>query len=99
LANNKGGYILFGITDGSFQADGLADDVFTKSDVSLVNRILVGALDPVPHVTKGLIELGGRQIGALFVEKHDHAPVVAIKNIGQDVKEGGIYYRYSARLA
>jgi Putative DNA-binding domain len=94
LANNKGGYILFGITDGSFQADGLADDVFTKSDVSLVNIILVGALVPVPHVTKGLIELAGRQVGVLYVEKHDHAPVVAIKNIGQDVKEGGIYYRY-----
>jgi hypothetical protein len=75
LANNKGGYLLFGIADGSFQADGLADDAFTKSDISLVNRILVGALDPVPHVTKGLIELGGRQIGVLYVEKHDHDPI------------------------
>jgi predicted HTH transcriptional regulator len=71
LANNKGGYLLFGIADGSFQADGLADDAFTKSDISLVNRVLVGALDPVPHVTKGLIELGGKQIGVLYVEKHD----------------------------
>ena len=26
--------------------------------------------------------------------KHDHAPVVATKNIVQDVKEGTIYYRY-----
>jgi hypothetical protein len=60
LANNKGGYLLFGVTDATFQADGLADDVFTKSDISLVNRILVGALDPVPHVTKGLIEFGGK---------------------------------------
>jgi hypothetical protein len=94
LANNKGGYLLFGVTDGSFQADGLTDDAFTKSDISLVNRILVGSLDPVPHVTKGLIELGGKQIGVLYVEKHDHGPVVAIKNLGQDVKEGGIYFRY-----
>lgn len=46
LANNKGGYLLFGVTDATFQADGLADDVFTKSDISLLNRILVGALDP-----------------------------------------------------
>jgi hypothetical protein len=94
LANNKGGYLLFGVTDATFQADGLADDVFTKSDISLLNRILVGALDPVPHVTKGLIELGGKQVGVLYVEKHDHAPVVAIKNVSQDVKEGGIYFRY-----
>jgi len=94
LANNKGGYLLFGIADGSFQAEGLGDDTFTKTDISLVNRILVGALDPVPRITKALIEFGGRQIGVLYVEKHDHAPVVAIKNVGQDVKEGGIYYRY-----
>jgi hypothetical protein len=94
LANNKGGYLLFGVTDGSFQADGLADDTFTKSDVSLVNRVLVGSLDPVPHVTKSLIELGGKQVGVLYVEKHDHGPVIAIKNVGQDVKEGGIYFRY-----
>jgi hypothetical protein len=94
LANNKGGYLLFGITDATFQADGLADDVFTKSDISLLMRILVGALDPAPHVTKGLIELGGKQVGVLYVEKHDHGPIIAIKNVGQDVKEGGIYFRY-----
>jgi len=94
LANNKGGYLLFGVTDATFQADGLQDDFFTKSDISLLNRILVGALDPVPHVTKGLIELGGNQVGVLYVEKHDHGPVIAIKNVGQDVKEGGIYFRY-----
>jgi hypothetical protein len=45
-------------------------------------------------VTKGLIELGGKQVGVLYVEKHDHGPVIAIKNVGQDVKEGGIYFRY-----
>ncbi|WP_316163451.1 ATP-binding protein [Bradyrhizobium sp. SZCCHNRI20481] len=94
LANNKGGYLLFGVTDATFQADGLSDDVFAKSDISLLNRVLVGALDPVPHVTKGLIELGGKQVGVLYVEKHDHGPVIAIKNVGQDVKEGGVYFRY-----
>lgn len=94
LANNKGGYLLFGVTDGSFQADGLADETFAKSDVGLINRVLAGSLDPVPHITKALIELGGKQVGVLYVEKHDHGPVVAIKNVGQDVKEGGIYFRY-----
>ncbi|WP_316203627.1 ATP-binding protein [Bradyrhizobium sp. SZCCHNS3051] len=94
LANNKGGHLLFGVTDATFQADGLSDDVFAKSDISLLNRVLVGALDPVPHVTKGLIELGGKQVGVLYVEKHDHGPVIAIKNVGQDVKEGGVYFRY-----
>lgn len=94
LANNKGGYIFFGITDGTFHADGLGDDTFARTDIAILNRALVGTLDPVPHVTKGLIELGGRQVGVLYVERHEHAPIIAIKNMGQDVKEGGIYYRY-----
>jgi hypothetical protein len=94
LANIKGGHLLFGVTDATFQADGLPDDVFTKSDISLLNRVLVGALDSVPHITKGLIEIGGKQLGVLYVKKHNHGPVVAIKNVGQDVKEGGIYFRY-----
>ena len=94
LANNKGGYIFFGIADATFHAEGLGDETFVKTDVSILNRVLAGSLDPVPHVTKGLIELGGRQVGVLYVEKHDHSPIIAIKNVGQDVKEGGIYYRY-----
>jgi hypothetical protein len=90
----QGVYLFFGVTDGTFQADGMTDDIFVKSDISHLNRILVGSLDPVPHVTKGRIELGGRQIGVLYVAKHESAPVIAIKNIGQDLKEGGIYFRY-----
>lgn len=94
LANNKGGYLLFGVADGTFLAEGLADETFAKSDVALINRVLVGSLDPAPQFTKALIELGGNQVGVLYVEKHNHGPVVAIKNVGQDVKEGGIYFRY-----
>lgn len=94
LANNKGGYVLFGVADGTFHAEGLANDNFSKIDISILNRILAGSLDPVPHVTKGMIDLGGKQIGALYVQKHPYGPVIAIKNVAQDVKEGAIYYRY-----
>ncbi|WP_441255862.1 RNA-binding domain-containing protein [Tardiphaga sp. 285_C5_N1_2] len=94
LANNRGGYILLGITDGSFQAEGLRDATFTNTDVGLINRALASSLDPVPHVTKASLDLGGRLVGVLYVEKHADAPVLAIKNVGQDIKEGGIYFRY-----
>lgn len=94
MANNKGGYLFFGIKDGTFDADGLGDDTFATSDISALSSLLVRTLDPVPHVTKGSIDLGGRKIGVLYVERHEHAPVIAIKSVGQDVKEGGIYYRY-----
>jgi hypothetical protein len=94
LANNKGGYIFFGVRDRALTADGLSDTTFFDADPALINRPLAGALDPVPHVTKGSITLGKKRIGVLYVEKHEHAPVIAIKNIAKDVKEGTIYYRY-----
>lgn len=94
LANNRGGYIPFGVTNGSLAVDGLADDTFSTTDPAEINRTLAGALDPVPHVTKGQIDIVGKIVGILYVERHEHAPVIALKNIGNDVKEGAIYYRY-----
>jgi len=94
LANNKGGYIFFGIVDRIFIVDGLSDSKFIDTDPSLINRSLAAALDPVPKVTKASIKFGDKTIGVLHVDKHGHAPVVALKNIAGNVKEGTIYYRY-----
>jgi Putative DNA-binding domain len=94
LANNKGGYIFFGIVDRTFIVDGLSDCKFIDTDPSLINRSLAAALDPVPKVTKASIKFGDKTVGVLHMDKHDHAPVVALKNIGGNVKEGTIYYRY-----
>ena len=33
-------------------------------------------------------------MGVIEIAKHHDAPIVAIKNVGNDLKEGGIYYRY-----
>lgn len=48
----------------------------------------------MPIVTKFSVQLGTTKIGVLHVEKHEDAPVVALKVIGDSVKEGTIYYRY-----
>lgn len=95
FANNKGGHVLFGVNDKTQSVDGLTAEYFVKTDPADINRCLAGALDPVPHVTKTSVTIGGKTIGALYVEKHENAPVIALKNIGGGVfKEGTIYYRY-----
>lgn len=94
MANNKGGIILFGVKDGSLTVEGLADDEFDKVDPATINRTLAGTLDPVPHVTKSTVVLGGKTVGILNVEPHANAPVIALKMVGQDVKEGCVYFRY-----
>ena len=94
LANSKGRYIFFGVRNVDFCVDGLASDLFKSTDPAEINRILASALDPVPHVAKTMVELGGKAIGVLFIEKHQNPPIIALKNIASDVREGSIYFRY-----
>lgn len=94
FANNKGGYVLFGVRDETLIAEGLKEPLFADTDPAEINRALVGSLDPVPHVTKVTAAIGGAVIGVFYVEPHEHAPVVALKGIGNAVSEGAIYYRY-----
>ncbi len=97
LANNIGGFVFFGIDelpDGSLSVVGMRDDAFAQMDPSELNRCLAGALDPVPTFITCLLDFEGKTVGAIYVEKHDHPPVMAIKNVSTEVREGTIYYRY-----
>ena len=94
MANNKGGRVFFGVRDGTSAVEGLRDDEFDNTDPAVINRTLASALDPVPHITKSTIVLDGKTVGSLTVEPHTDAPVIALKMMGSDVKEGSIYFRY-----
>jgi Putative DNA-binding domain len=94
LANNKGGHILFGIKDGETTVEGMSDDKFQTLDPALLNSHLVSCFDPVPRVSRVSHAIGGKKIGVLHVEKHERAPVIALKNMGSDLREGAIYFRY-----
>lgn len=94
LANNKGGHILFGIRDGTGIVEGMSDDKFHTLDPAVLNSHLLSTLDPVPTIEKVGLSVGGKAIGAMYVEKHAESPVIAVKSVGGDVREGAIYFRY-----
>jgi hypothetical protein len=94
LANNKGGHILFGIKDGGTVVEGMSDDKFETLDPALLNSHLVACFDPVPRIARVPHAIGGKKIGVLHVEKHERAPVIALRNMGSDLREGAIYFRY-----
>jgi Putative DNA-binding domain len=94
LANNKGGHILFGVKDGTSVVEGMSDDKFHTLDPSILNSHLLSTLDPVPTIKKVALTIGGKSVGAIYVEKHPEGPVIAVKNVGSDVREGAIYFRY-----
>ncbi|GGC48929.1 AlbA family DNA-binding domain-containing protein [Chelatococcus reniformis] len=94
FANHSGGYLLFGVHNATLAAQGLAAEFFAQADPAEINRLLASALDPVPIITKLTVQVGLATVGVLHVEKHAYAPVMALKMIGDSVKEGHIYYRY-----
>lgn len=94
LANNRGGHILFGIKDKDLLVEGMSDDKFETLDPKVLNSHLVGFLDPVPRVARAPHVVGGKKIGVLHVEKHGRAPVIVLKEMGSDLREGAIYFRY-----
>jgi Putative DNA-binding domain len=94
LANNKGGYIFFGLKDKTYELAGLRDDTFKSTDSAEFSRIITTALDPVPDYQITFLEIDDKPLGVIYVHQHHHRPVIAIKGMGKDLVEGAIYYRY-----
>ncbi len=105
LANNRGGYILFGVHDKgatddktgidlSYSVCGLESDEFTKTEPVVFAKRIKSLFDPTPRIKITTLKIGGRNVGVIFVEQHVSRPVIAIKNEGQSICEGDIYFRY-----
>jgi len=101
LANNRGGYILFGVhdkdeinPDKSYAVIGLKSDEFAKADPVEFTKRVKAVLDPTPRIQIAAATVGGMPIGVIYVERHASRPVIATKPEGDQLKEGDIVYRY-----
>lgn len=95
FANNRGGYLFFGVKDkpDGFAVCGLADDRFTATDQNKFSQTIRSVLEPTPRFRVASLSLDGATIGVIHVEPHRAKPVIVSKNEGE-VAEGAIYYRY-----
>lgn len=102
-ANNRGGYVLFGVhdkdsvqTDGndkSFAVIGLSGTEFVDLDPADLTLHIKSKLDPTPRVRSAVINFGDKTVGVLHVEQHPSRPVIVTKQEG-DIREGDIFFRY-----
>lgn len=97
LANNAGGYVLFGVRDkykkgnkvapDSNKVIGLGDDSeFENADPADFTKRIKAPFDPTPRVETTLFEIDGLKIGVFYVHQHQSRPVIATKNEGNLVK-------------
>lgn len=109
LANNAGGYIVFGVKDkkikgnnidpDSYTVSGLKSSEFASADPADFTKRIKATFDPTPKVEAAILDLEGTNVGIMYVHQHSSRPVIAQKGDGDQVKEGDIFFRYPGQSA
>ncbi|MDZ7798670.1 MAG: ATP-binding protein [Patescibacteria group bacterium] len=96
FANNKGGYIVFGVKDRPRNLVGLQSNNFEDVDEAKITAYLNNVFAPEIIFEKFVIRVKTKKIGLLYTQQTKSKPIVCLKNDGK-LKEADIYYRYNAR--
>lgn len=100
FANNKGGYIVFGIKNRPHALKGLSGkalDNFESIDPEQLTNHFNGHFSPEIIWDIHQYELNGKVFGLLYIYESLNKPVLCCKSSGEELKEGDIYYRYRGR--
>ncbi len=97
FANNKGGYMLFGIKDSPHEIVGLKNNRFTSIAPEAITESLNSVFSQAVFVDKYLHCIGNAEVGILYIYESDNKPVIAKKNHGSSIRDADIFYRYGAR--
>lgn len=99
MANNRGGYLFFGVSNkdavGAHPVVGLASNEFVDVDPADIVKRLRSTFEPTPRFQRAVFDVGGKKVGVLHVEQHASRPVIAVKaEAGGEIREGDIFFRY-----
>ena len=102
FANNKGGYLIFGVKDNPYTLNGLtkkSQEQFEKIDPEKITGFLLDIFSSNIDWEQSTIVVAGRRFGIFCISEAKVKPVIAKKNEGKDqvIKNGEIYYRYGGR--
>lgn len=102
FANNRGGYLIFGVKDKPRILTGMSDksiDQFEKIDPQIISGHLLQLFSCSICWHQTCLEIDGQKFGVFYIEPAVEKPVIATKDEGKDnlIKSGEIYYRYGGR--
>lgn len=100
FANNKGGFLVFGVKDRPRRPVGLrpsAKDQFDKIDPEMITGFLLGIFTGHISWEHDVIEVDGKDYGYFYVEEALEKPIICKKDEGQTLRDGDIYFRYGGR--
>lgn len=94
FANNRGGYIVFGVTNEPHRLKGLNTTHFESCDPAKLTEFFNSHFSPALEWEMDSIEFRGIALGFLYVHEATDKPLVAIATNGPDIQEAVVYYRY-----
>jgi len=102
FANNRGGFLIFGVTDSPRKAQGLSDtaaEQFDKVDPQQISGFILNIFSSDIDWCHDVVKYKGRTFGYFCVRPHSNKPVICKKDEGRDqeLRSGDIYYRYGGR--
>ena len=111
FANNRGGYIIFGVNDNPRYVIGLINNNFENLNqeqfTDAINSLFVPAIEwecgtmviDVPiKKENGDTNYEKKKIGWIYTEESERKPIIAQKsNDSEKISTGDVYYRYRAR--
>ena len=92
LANNRGGYLFFGIGDDRFVC-GIQDADFLSFDWDRLSAIVREKFQPDVRWLRTLTNWKGKRLGVIYVREAEWKPVIAAAH-GKKINKGDIYFRY-----
>lgn len=102
LANNIGGYIIFGVSNSPRKLVGLnrsSLDQFERIDPERISRDLLEVFSPDIQWEQQVFLIGRKHFGVFYIYESRQKPIMARKDEGRDqlIKNGDIYFRYAGR--
>lgn len=96
FVNNRGGYLVFGVSDNPRNLKGLQTGNFENMDERNITEYLNSVFSPEIQYEKFIVSVRKKRVGVIFVQESNDKPTICLKP--DDVlKEAEIYYRYNAR--
>lgn len=108
-ANNRGGYIIYGITDNPRIVKGLSNNNFDNLNLEQFTDAINSLFSPEIEWESGMFVMevplfteAGKsvqvRIGWIYTYESERKPIIALKmHEGEKITSGDVYYRYRAR--